>query len=203
MSEEEAGPARILVVCTGNVCRSPFIERYLRQELRHRWPFEPGVDVSSAGTAALVGQPIDERAGIIAAKASVDTTGFVSRQLTDSMIADADLILTATLQHRGIVVSRRPDALRRTFALRELPRLLAGAERGRPAELVADGPSWLSEVARIAGSRRASAGLMRAEDVDVVDPYRRRSKVYAKMATQIISTVPQLARLLSGDTRDR
>ena len=44
----------ILVVCTGNVCRSPYIERRLRHELAGT-----GIEVTSAGTRALVGHDMD------------------------------------------------------------------------------------------------------------------------------------------------
>jgi len=48
------GPFSILTVCTGNVCRSPAVERLLSTELG------PTVQVSSAGTHALVGHPISQ-----------------------------------------------------------------------------------------------------------------------------------------------
>ena len=44
----------ILTVCTGNICRSPAVERLLTRKLG------PTVSVSSAGTHALVGHPIAE-----------------------------------------------------------------------------------------------------------------------------------------------
>ncbi|GMA87571.1 hypothetical protein GCM10025868_28210 [Angustibacter aerolatus] len=52
-----SAPARVLVVCTGNVCRSPLVERLLRQRLG-----TDAVDVSSAGTQALVGEPMTDPA---------------------------------------------------------------------------------------------------------------------------------------------
>ncbi|HSP60467.1 MAG TPA: low molecular weight phosphatase family protein, partial [Ornithinimicrobium sp.] len=51
---------RILVVCTGNVCRSPLVERLLQDGLDERWGTGRFV-VRSAGTGALVDHPMDER----------------------------------------------------------------------------------------------------------------------------------------------
>ena len=57
------GPAHVLAVCTGNLCRSPFLELLLRNELDRRRPAtSPGVRVSSGGTGALVGAAMDRRA---------------------------------------------------------------------------------------------------------------------------------------------
>ena len=50
----------ILVVCTGNICRSPIAERFLRHAL-------PGMKIDSAGTGALIGHEADESAVKIAA----------------------------------------------------------------------------------------------------------------------------------------
>mgnify|MGYP002738687724 CR=1 FL=1 len=52
MTESTISPYRILTVCTGNVCRSPAAERLLEHTLN------PSVTVRSAGTRALVGEPI-------------------------------------------------------------------------------------------------------------------------------------------------
>ena len=53
-----ASAARVLTVCTGNICRSPFIERALQAELDRSWG--PGVvEVTSAGTGAMVGEPMN------------------------------------------------------------------------------------------------------------------------------------------------
>ncbi|WP_170144128.1 hypothetical protein [Calidifontibacter indicus] len=49
--------ARILVVCTGNICRSPYIERVLATQLAGR-----GYTVESAGTRALVDYPMEPQA---------------------------------------------------------------------------------------------------------------------------------------------
>jgi protein-tyrosine phosphatase len=57
---------RILIVCTGNICRSPFIERLLQRQLDERRPgSDRGILVHSAGTGALTGSAMDERAAAL------------------------------------------------------------------------------------------------------------------------------------------
>ena len=77
----------ILVVCVGNICRSPAGERILAAELlAHGSP----IRVGSAGIGALVGHAADETAAIIAA----DTGQDVERIFTDVFGAKASLITT-------------------------------------------------------------------------------------------------------------
>ena len=53
---ESPSPVRILTVCTGNICRSPVAERLLQAGLDQVLP--GGFEVPSAGTRAMVGDPI-------------------------------------------------------------------------------------------------------------------------------------------------
>lgn len=76
----------ILVVCTGNICRSPIGERMLQQQL-------PALQVSSAGICALVGQPADAQARRAAAMHGVTLEDHIARQLTAPMMRQSDLIL--------------------------------------------------------------------------------------------------------------
>src|SRR5690625_898724 len=109
----------LLIVCTGNICRSPAIERLFRSA------FQPGsgIQVHSAGTGALVGQSIQPPMEALLEARGVDPSGFTARAVDERMIDGADLILTATRSHRSDVVDRVPGAVRRTFTLREFARM--------------------------------------------------------------------------------
>jgi protein-tyrosine phosphatase len=101
----------VLVVCTGNVCRSPFLQLALQRELDARRPDGAvGITVTSAGTGALAGRPMDERAAAQATARGLDPQTFLARQLTPAMVAGADLVLTATRRHRGEVATLHPRA---------------------------------------------------------------------------------------------
>src|SRR4029453_8303241 len=109
----------ILAVCTGNVCRSPAVERLLDDRLG------PTVSVSSAGTHALVGQPISEPMAALLRDTGVEPDSFEARRLSEQMLKQADLILSMTRAQRSLVVELWPAAVRRTFTLREFARLLS------------------------------------------------------------------------------
>ena len=68
----------ILVVCMGNICRSPIAERILQKKL-------PGLRVSSVGINALVGKDADFQAIKTALKHGVVVAGHTARQLTPEM----------------------------------------------------------------------------------------------------------------------
>jgi protein-tyrosine phosphatase len=148
----------VLVVCVGNLCRSPLAERLLRRRLADA----PEVGVASAGVRAVVGAPMDASAALELARLGGDPAGFVARQLTPDMVAGADLVLTATREIRGQVVALAPAALKRTFTLLELAALLEerpwGDAEPSPRELVERAADW-----------RGAAGD-RGEALDVPDP---------------------------------
>ncbi|MGN6413390.1 arsenate reductase/protein-tyrosine-phosphatase family protein [Flexivirga sp.] len=66
-------PDLVLVVCTGNVCRSPYVEFTLRHAL------DAVLRIGSAGTDALVGEPVDPGCAELLAAKGVDTDDFAAR----------------------------------------------------------------------------------------------------------------------------
>ncbi len=97
---------RVLVVCVGNICRSPMAEALLRARLGHR----PRFDVSSAGVSALVGHPADESAVALMRERGIDISGHRARQLTPQVAAEADLVLVMESGHERAVYSIAPQA---------------------------------------------------------------------------------------------
>ncbi len=98
----------ILVVCVGNICRSPVGERILQAAL-------PDKTITSAGIAALVGHAADETAAAVAAAHNVSLDGHVSRQLTSELGADQDLILVMEAGHKHEIARRFPQLSGRTM----------------------------------------------------------------------------------------
>lgn len=126
----EADPADVLVICTGNLCRSPIIATLLAAEL-------PTSVVRSAGTSAPQGRPWHPYALQVLAEGGHEVSG-QARRLHKADVSEAKLILTAEGVHRGAVVTLDPDAEHRCFTLLEAARLLrlAPAEKGiGPTEL--------------------------------------------------------------------
>lgn len=188
------GTARILVVCTGNVCRSPYIERRLQGALDASW--EPGaVKVVSAGTGALVGHPMDQRAAERLATWGAAAHDFTARQIDRELIASAQLVVTATRAHRTAVSRRHPRALKTTHALRDLALL---SEQITPPSPNADmsPEQWFDLVVPLLAAQRGIVPPLPDDDVDVIDPFRRDGSVFDLMVDQIESCLPPIVRLL-------
>lgn len=100
----------ILVVCVGNICRSPIGEALLKKKLEGR-----NIQVSSAGLGALVGKPIDPSAAQVMAAAGYSLPDHQARQLTPEMLREADLIIAMELKHLQSIHSMAPEARGKTF----------------------------------------------------------------------------------------
>lgn len=98
----------ILVVCTGNICRSPIGERYLRSLL-------PDKKVDSAGTGALVGHEADSSAVKIAKSHNLSLEGHIARQFTSSLGRQYDLILVMEKIHLEKVSKMAPEVRGKTM----------------------------------------------------------------------------------------
>lgn len=178
---------RILFVCTGNVCRSPLAERLLRAGLADR-AGDDGVEVTSAGTRALVGEPMTAETADLVARHGGDPAGHRARQLTADLLAEADLVLALTREHRAAVAQLHPPVVRRVMTLRET---------GRLAPLVPPGPGgppeerWRALVPRLLAAR-GTVPVRSGTGDDVVDPYRRAQDVYEQCAGQVVPAVTAL-----------
>ena len=98
----------VLVVCVGNICRSPTGERLLQAAL-------PGKHISSAGVAALAGHRADKVAAEVAAGRGLSLDGHCARQLTRSLCQQADLILVMERKHIAAVTAIDPGAHGKTM----------------------------------------------------------------------------------------
>lgn len=179
-------PFRVLTLCTGNVCRSPALERLLAARLG------PSVSVQSAGTRALVGEPVHGPMQALMLEQGADPEGFRARQLTEQHAREADLVLALTRSHRAAAVDVWPGAVRRTFTLREFARIAAHLT-GSGGD-GADPGARLAALVPVAAASRASHPPAGPEEDDVVDPYLRHDDVYRQSMDQILPAVEVLVR---------
>ncbi|CAI2432726.1 TPA: protein tyrosine phosphatase [Serratia fonticola] len=98
----------ILVVCVGNICRSPTGERLLKEAL-------PSKKVSSAGIGALVGKPADAMATEVASQHALSLEGHLAQQLTGTMCREYDLILVMEKGHIDAVCRFAPEVRGKTM----------------------------------------------------------------------------------------
>ena len=106
--------SNILVVCVGNICRSPMAEFLFRQRFE-----ESGVNisVSSAGLGALVGCGADEQAVEVMKENGLDISMHCARQLSDELVKNNELILVMELWQKKEVESLFPYARGRVHLL--------------------------------------------------------------------------------------
>jgi protein-tyrosine phosphatase len=180
----------VLFVCTGNVCRSPAAERLLRGAVKGQ-----DVRVASAGTGALVGEPISPPMADLLRAHGVDPDEFAARQLTVPILRAADIVITMTHAQRAEVVTLLPAAVQRTFVLGELATMLrqvddaAITQRTGPEPTLADRLSTAFTLAK----HHVAPGNDLGGDVD--DPYGRSKQVYARSFDQILDGLGPLQRL--------
>lgn len=93
---------KILVVCVGNICRSPTAERLLRQ-------FHPALTVSSAGLGALVGKGADPCAISVAQEHNLSLDNHCARQISGRMCREYDLILAMEKRHISALCEMVPE----------------------------------------------------------------------------------------------
>ena len=200
---DTSAPVKILTVCTGNICRSPVAERLLQAGLDQAVP--GGFHVASAGTRAMVGEPMQPISADIVRTYGGNPDGFAARQLTPAILRGVDLVLTMTSGHRGEVLQLDASLLKRTFTIREFARMLdVMDQREVPASgdstaddddgwLAAHTARWRGLPARAAGVRHLSLPADPAEN-DIVDPYRRPPEVYRQMEDQLAPAIVSILR---------
>lgn len=106
----------MLLVCSGNTCRSPMAEQVGRQLLADRRGLKPdeleaaGLDVKSAGTFAAKGAPASVEAIEAMQRMGLDLSSHRSRSLSPELIHEADVIYCMTTAHREMVLAMIPSA---------------------------------------------------------------------------------------------
>ncbi|BBN80405.1 phosphotyrosine protein phosphatase [Pseudoalteromonas sp. A25] len=102
----------VLVVCAGNICRSPTAEYVLKSKLTGK-----DIKISSAGLTALEGKSADAMAQELTKVCGIDMSGHQGRQLNGTLVAQNSLILVMEHRHLDDLCSRYPQARGKTFLL--------------------------------------------------------------------------------------
>lgn len=188
----------VLMVCTGNICRSPMAEALLRARLGTL-----EVRVHSAGTRALIGRPMPRRAQRVATAngaSRADVARHRAQWLLDPVIDDADLVIGMSRRHLVASVELAPHLLRQTFTAREFDRLAATlTDEQIVAAADAGGDDLrrrLVAAVQLVARRRCAVPQPPPEEYDIVDPYKRTRRVYNASAAQLVPAVDAVARVL-------
>ena len=189
-------PFRILTMCTGNVCRSPYAQLVLARELEAVTP--GGFVVTSVGTHGLVGQGVDPGSAALLDAAGVDHGEFTARRASASLLEEADLILGMAREHVTWVADEAPRSALGAFTLLQLARLVSALGSDEPwssrlAHLDPDDvvARWtlVRQTAAASRHRRLVRSLRRN---DIPDPYRQGPEQFAAMGRQIDEAVAAL-----------
>jgi len=105
----------ILLVCTGNSCRSAMAAGLLKKLLKGKGDYQ----VATAGTAAIKGMPATPEAIQVMSEEDIDISEHRSSPLSDEMIAGADLILVMERRHQEHILARKPSAGNKVHLLSE------------------------------------------------------------------------------------
>jgi protein-tyrosine phosphatase len=191
--------ASILVVCTGNVCRSPVAEGVLRSLLERRFG-EDAPTIASAGTGGWAGSPAEPNSVAAAAELGIDISRHRGRRLQRGDLEGGPLVLAMAVEHRDEVVSLSPEVAERSFTLKELVRLLDAL----PASTGGLDPqaTLTGRVAEADALRRKGFGG-NPRDEDVADPLGMPFEAFRGVAAEIEAWCERLADGLFGTVRAR
>ncbi|MEW2409904.1 protein-tyrosine-phosphatase [Streptomyces griseoviridis] len=199
---------RILHVSTGNVCRSPITERLNRHALADRLGTPPpgfaggspmgGLVVESAGTWGHEGAPMEANAEAVLADFGADASGFIGRELLDEHVIMADLVLTATRDHRAQVISMGHSAGLRTFTLKEFTRLVRAIDTATLPPLEDGLVARARALVRAAAALRGWLLAPTADADEVHDPYGAPLPFFRSIGDEIHQALDPVVTALTG-----
>ncbi len=108
----------VLMVCSGNTCRSPMAAAILRDlwaRTRAGWDLQ----IASAGTSAFPGMEATDHAVSTMRQRGLDLTDHRSRTVTDDSLSGVDLVLTMTARHKEHIVMLWPELKEKVYTLGE------------------------------------------------------------------------------------
>ena len=152
--------------------------------------------VESAGTWGHEGAPMEAHAATVLAEYAADPTGFLGRELLDDHVIDADLVLTATRDHRAQVISMGHAAGLRTFTLKEFTRLVKAID---PATLPEGSVTERARsLVRAAAALRGWLLAPTADADEVYDPYGAPLTFFRSIGEEIHDALDPVLTALTG-----
>ena len=107
---------KVLVICTGNTCRSPMAEGIFKSLIKEN---SLDFEISSAGTDAYDGDSVTNHAEMALKKMGIDISNHKSKLVHRDLIERVDLVLTMTKSHKETIIKKFPEAKNKVFLLNE------------------------------------------------------------------------------------
>ena len=183
----------MLLVCTGNICRSPLAHGFL-VDRSHRY-LDGRISVRSAGTWARDGSPATAEGVAAGVEAGIDISGHRSARFVADLADWADVVLTMTVEQREEVLEAAPHAASTTFTLKEAVALLR--ELPPPVPPI-DRESLARRIAELHRLRVEGAAPAVADE-DVADPLGMSALTYRAVAAEIEGLIDGFLRGLGAD----
>lgn len=178
----------VLFVCHANLCRSPVAQHLAEPALRPH-----GIVAASAGTHAYPGLAVHPDADAALRERGITTAGFRSRRLQAELVAEADLILTATRDQRSSCVALEPGAVRRTFTITQFGRIAAVLAHATPPSTMG-----IAEVLAAVPAVRAELPLTGGDGDDLDDPIGGTPAQMRACVRRIEAALKPLLHLIAG-----
>lgn len=188
MTAAGRSPFKVVFICTGNRCRSPFAARYF-ERLVANMP----VEVFSVGTLDAPGMEVPQELIEIGRSSGLELDLHRSQTLTKERVDVVDLAIGFERQHVAEAVVNAGVPPDKAFTLREMARLLQGIDS--PA--ARDRAARAREVVAAAAAKRAEGpAFVPNEEMD--DPFQQPYEVYRASADEIVELCNALFRALFG-----
>ena len=200
-----SGPFTVLVVCTGNICRSPQAAALLEtriariEERTTSLPVSQALKeivVGSAGTGTHPGMVPPSKAIQVSRELGADVSAHSAQPVDDTLLDAADLVLTMEREHRNRVVAQLPSVTRRAFTLLEFARLVTVEGVAKSAW---SAPGSVHDRLR-AGVASASTmrGMLELSVYDVDDPYGHDLEVYRASGAVVRNAIDSIFHTISA-----